>query len=38
MAPLLGEQTEEILKQCGYAPAAIRKLIDDKVVDVAAGA
>jgi len=35
MAPLLGENTEEILSLCGYAPDAIRKLIDDKVVDVA---
>ena len=34
MAPLLGEQTEEILAQCGYAPDAIRRLIDGKVVDV----
>ena len=38
MAPLLGENTEEILQQCGYAHDAIRKLVDDKVVDVAAGA
>jgi len=38
MAPLLGEQTEEILGECGYGAEAIRKLIDDKVVDVAAGA
>ena len=38
MAPLLGENTEEILTECGYAPDAIRKLIGDKVVDVAAGA
>jgi CoA:oxalate CoA-transferase len=38
MAPLLGENTEEILAECGYAAPAIRKLIDDKVVDVAAEA
>ena len=36
MAPLLGEQTAEILSQCGYAPDAIRKLIDDKVVEIPA--
>ena len=38
MAPLLGENTEEILQQCGYTRDAIRRLVDDKVVDVAAGA
>ena len=38
MAPLLGEQTVEILSEYGYAPDAIRKLIDDKVVDLPAEA
>ena len=38
MAPLLGEQTVEILSEYGYAPDAIRKLIDDKVVDIPAEA
>ncbi|HEY5963706.1 MAG TPA: CoA transferase [Xanthobacteraceae bacterium] len=38
MAPVLGEQTVEILSGCGYAPDAIRKLIDDKVVEAAAEA
>ena len=36
MAPLLGENTEEILAECGYPADAIRKLIDDKVVEAAA--
>jgi CoA:oxalate CoA-transferase len=34
MAPLLGEQTVEILSQCGYAPDAIQRMIDGKVVEV----
>jgi CoA:oxalate CoA-transferase len=38
MAPLLGEQTHEILVQYGYSPDAIRKLIDGRIVDVAAEA
>jgi crotonobetainyl-CoA:carnitine CoA-transferase CaiB-like acyl-CoA transferase len=38
MAPLLGEQTIEVLSGCGYAPDAIRTLIDDKVVEVPAEA
>jgi crotonobetainyl-CoA:carnitine CoA-transferase CaiB-like acyl-CoA transferase len=38
MAPLLGEQTEEILAECGYVADAIRRLIDAKVVDVVAEA
>ena len=41
MAPLLGENTEEILGECGYAPGAIRKLIDrwglrEPILDLAA--
>ena len=36
MAPLLGEQTVEILSQCGYAPDAIQRMIDEKVVEVSA--
>jgi crotonobetainyl-CoA:carnitine CoA-transferase CaiB-like acyl-CoA transferase len=38
MAPLLGEQTIEVLSGCVYAPDAIRTLIDDKVVEVPAEA
>jgi crotonobetainyl-CoA:carnitine CoA-transferase CaiB-like acyl-CoA transferase len=34
MAPLLGEQTVEILSECGYAPDAIKELVDEKVVEV----
>jgi len=36
MAPLLGEQTVEILSECGYAPDAIKELVDEKVVEVPA--
>jgi len=30
--PLLGEQTDEILREVGYSEAEIRALHDDKVV------
>ena len=35
-APLLGEQTVESLSECGYAPDAIKELVDGKVVEVPA--
>jgi CoA:oxalate CoA-transferase len=37
MAPLLGENTVEILSECGYGADAIQRLIDEKVVDAAPG-
>ena len=33
-APLVGEQSAEILKEHGYSDAEIQKLIDDKVIHI----